>query len=334
MAKQAESKALGIFESLTAGFDAVTRAPQVLVVPILLDMFLWLGPRLSAYPLIKSLSAFLKSLPPSSDDLTRLQMAQTQTLLDQVGQQFNLFAWLSPLLVGTPSLMANLLGDKQPWAQPSAVWEVGSILIYLGLFVLFGLLGSGLNALYWSQIARVALHQAPAGRGWLAHAAHIWLGLLQLVLILTAIAVIGGMPLMAMAVVAALFNPGLGQLIVGMGMVLMMWIVFYLAFVIHGLALRQASFVQALRWSVILMRGQFLPATALLILSALIYWGLSLVWTMPDGASWLRAGAIVGNAFVASGVLCATAFFYMGRVPVQDQAPKPAAQPPSNVADS
>ncbi|MBN1887555.1 MAG: hypothetical protein JW850_06180 [Thermoflexales bacterium] len=333
MTKQTESKAPGIVESLAAGFDAVTRAPQVLVAPVLLDTFLWLGPRLSAYPLIQSLVALLRSLPASPDETMRQQMTQALKMLDQVGQQFNMFAWLSPLLVGMPSLMANLLNDKPPWGSP-AVWEVHSILIYLALFGLFGLVGSGLNAVYWSQIARAALPQAPAGRGWPAHAGRIWWGLIQLVLALLALGVIGGMPLMTTAVVASLFNPGLGQFIVSMGMVLAMWIVFYLAFVVHGLALRQASFVQALRWSILLMRSQFLPATALLILSALIYWGLGLVWAMPEGDSWLRAGAIVGNAFVASGVLCATAFFYLGRVPAQDQAPGPSAQPPPNAANS
>jgi hypothetical protein len=333
VAKQTESKALGIIESLTAGFDAVTRAPQVLVVPILLDTFLWLGPRLSAYPLIKSLLALIKSLPSSPDELMRLQMARTQAMLEQVGQQFNLFAWLSPLLVGTPSLMASLLSDKQPWTQASTVWEVDSLLVYITLFGLFSLAGSGLNAVYWSQIAHVALPQPPGGREWLARAFHIWRGLLQLVLALTALSIIGGVPLMTMAVVAALFNPGLGQLIVGFGMVLMMWIVFYLAFVIHGLALRQASFVQSLRWSIIIMRSHFLPATALLILSALIYWGLGVVWEIPDGDTWLRGGAIIGNAFVASGVLCATAFFYLGRVPAQDQASGSDAQPPPDAAN-
>jgi hypothetical protein len=106
-----------------------------------------------------------------------------------------------------------------------------------------------------------------------------------------------------------------------MGMTALLWVVFYMAFVIHGLALRDSTFMEAVRFSAILMRTQFLPAGGLLLRGAIIYWGLGLVWTIPAGDAWLRAGAILGNAFIASGVLCATAFFYLARVPVKTTPP-------------
>jgi hypothetical protein len=308
-----EHKPLNIIQALSAGFDAVTRAPQVMLLPIVLDLFLWLGPRLSARPLIEQLLDLLKSLPQPQDAAMRAQMMQTQALLDQAGQQFNLFAWLSPTLIGVPSMMASMLSDKQPWAQVTTVWEVNTIPVYLVLFVLFSLLGLGLSALYWSQIAQTVLRQLPGGQSWLAHAGRIWWRLILLVLMMTALAALIGMPIFFAATLAALFSPMLGQFIVVMWPAMMLWIALYLAFSIHGLALREGGFLEAVQISLLLMRAQFLPSFGLLLLGLVIYFGLDAVWTLPAGDSWLRAGGILGSAFIGSGLWCATAFFYLDR---------------------
>ena len=60
-AKQQATEPIGVLQSLSSGFDFVTRHPDLMLPPILLDVFLWLGPRLSAYPLFKSLLDLLSS---------------------------------------------------------------------------------------------------------------------------------------------------------------------------------------------------------------------------------------------------------------------------------
>jgi hypothetical protein len=107
-----------------------------------------------------------------------------------------------------------------------------------------------------------------------------------------------------------------------MGMMVTMWIVFYLMFVVHGLALREGRFIEAVRISVNLVRQEFFSTSGLVALGAIIYFGVGVVWALPADDSWLKAGAIVGNAFIASGVLSATVFFYLERVP------QPNADPP------
>jgi len=311
---QTERKPLNIIDALSAGFDAVIRAPQVMLLPILLDLFLWLGPRLSAHPLVEQLLNTLKSLPQPQDAAMRAQMVQTQALLDQAGQQFNLFAWLSPTLIGVPSMMASILSDKRPWAHMAAVWEVNNILAYMVLFMLFSLLGLGLSALYWSQIAQAVLHQYPGGRSGLAHAGQIWWGLILLIIMVTILAALIGMPIFFAATLAALLSPILGQFIIIMWPAMMLWVVLYMAFSIHGIVLREGSFFEAVQISLLLMRAQFLPSFGLLLLGLVIYFGLEAVWTLPAGDSWLRAGGILGSAFIGSGIWCATAFFYLDRV--------------------
>ncbi len=304
----------------------MTRAPQIILVPFLFDLFLWLGPRLSAYPLVKGILAFMLSLPAMPDQTAQTQMAQMQTLLDQIGQQFNLFTWLSPMVLGVPSLMSNILGNAQPWAQPGSIWEVNNVLVYLGMFGLFSLIGLGLTALYWSQVARAVLKHYPGDRGWAAHTLHIWGGLVKLTMVLITLGLVIGFPALIVATIAGLINLFLGQLIIMLGLATFMWAASYMVFALHGIALRQASFFQAVKVSLILMRTQFFSAAGLLMISLLIYIGLGIVWNLPEGDSWLRAGALLGNAFIATGVLCATMMFYAGRVPEQTEDSKLKAQ--------
>jgi hypothetical protein len=323
---QSERKPLNVIESLSAGFDAVVRAPQVMLAPVLLDLFLWLGPRLSAYPYIHRVAASLGDLAqlPGMGTNAQLvqQLAQIQAALEEVGKQVNLFSWLNPFLLGLPSLMAGAMDAKQPWALTAPVWEIGTGLEYFGLFVLLSLVGTGLIALYWSQVARAALSQWPDGRSmpgaqmsWPAHAWQVWLGLVKLAMVLIVIGVILGIPTAVVSFIVALISAGLAALVIIMGLSILMWVAIYLVFVMHGIALRQSSFLDAVRVSVALLRFQFLPSSGVLILGVVIYAGLRFVWSMSPDDSWLRAAAILGNAFIASGVLCATAFFYLARVP-------------------
>lgn len=311
--KTQPEKPLSIIEALAAGFDAVIRTPQVMAVPVLLDLFLWLGPRLSAYPLLHGSVMLLSDLSTALDAASRASFEQMLTTLDELAQQFNLFVWLSPFPLGAPSLMAGTLPDKQPWPV-GQVWQINNVLLYVGLFVLLNLAGLGLNALYWSQVARAALGQLPGGRSWPAHAGRIWLGLLALTLLLIFLAIVFGAPLVMVMAVAAFISPWLVQLAALMGFSIMLWMVLYLAFTLHGIALREGSFFEAVQLSLTLMRFQFLPAAGLLLVGTLIYLGLGAVWALPDGDSWLRAAAIAGNAFIASGIVCATAVFYTDRV--------------------
>ncbi len=47
-----EAPPTGVIETLSAGYAAVNRQPWVLVLPVLLNLFLWLGPHVSYSPLV------------------------------------------------------------------------------------------------------------------------------------------------------------------------------------------------------------------------------------------------------------------------------------------
>lgn len=50
-----DRKPLGAIDALSAGFELVLRRPWILLVPLALDLFLWLGPQIQAKPVFEQM---------------------------------------------------------------------------------------------------------------------------------------------------------------------------------------------------------------------------------------------------------------------------------------
>ena len=132
----------GVFSTLAAGFELSTRYLWLMLVPALLDLFLWIGPRLSFRPLLESLAT---QLPPQAMPL------DLAPLLDTYAARLNHFSYLSVPLLGVPALMTGLTPEKTP-IQP-LILERSGIGEWFGYFLLFTLGGLLLAAIYYSLIA-------------------------------------------------------------------------------------------------------------------------------------------------------------------------------------
>jgi hypothetical protein len=312
---------LGIIQSLAAGFDLVTRHPQLMLLPIALDVFLWLGPHLSAYPIFRMLIELVQAVGAAAMDATsRQQTDLLQTMLEQVGQAFNLFSWLSPALLGVPSLMAGDGALKVPGGTP-LVWAVSNALLYLALYVALNLIGLAVSAAYWGMLTG-QVRQEPLNLGRIAR---LWWGLIKIALLFVFVSLLVLIPTLFVGTIVALINLTVAQFVVLMGMSLMLWALFYLVFTIHGVALRGLSVWQAIQASVLLMRTQFPPTMGLMLAAMVIYFGLGFVWSIPASDSWIKAAGIFGHAFVATGLVTATVLYYQNRVPDSTASSQPSA---------
>jgi hypothetical protein len=316
---QQPKQPLGVIQSLSSGFDLVTRHPELMMLPILLDVFLWLGPRLSAYPLFRASIEMLQSpdmvevMGPASAQ----QMEALQTMLEQAGQAFNLFWWLSPTLLGVPGLMVGAPASRLPSGSPQ-VWPVSSGWVYFALFLVLSLAGLALSAAYWGMLAS-RVRQEPLGLGPIAA---LWWGLFKIAILWTVVGLIIGFPVTLAAMLAAIFSSLVAQLVLLLGLSALIWVLFSLAFTIHGIALRGVSMLQAARMSIWLMRFHSLPTTGLILIALAVYIGLGFVWNIPPSDSWLKAAGILGHAFVTTGLFTATALYYVDRTTPQDAGDK------------
>ena len=148
------ARPLGVIGSLAAGFDVIGRHLWLIALPVLLDLLLWLGPRLSIAPLLEELGAFLVSRP-APDPATVRQVAQAAQLLEDFAERSNLFSLLSALpLLNVPSLLAQ--------RAPGVVSPLGEsyVLLITGLLTLMAWgavlipIGLVLGFLYLNSLAR------------------------------------------------------------------------------------------------------------------------------------------------------------------------------------
>src|SRR5436309_1402142 len=129
---------LGVIASITSGFEAVNARLELVLLPLGLDLFLWLGPHLSIQPMMdKSLNLIRILLTQNPLSLQNFEEARTR--LTTFATEFNLFSVISQPLglpLGLPSLMAGRSPSVIPGGAP-ATWLIDSPLEFILLFGAF-----------------------------------------------------------------------------------------------------------------------------------------------------------------------------------------------------
>ena len=143
----------GVIGCLTVGFEMLTQNLQVVALPVVLDLILWLGPRVSIAPLLEGFVRIL-SRQPTGDAEMAAQMEQALELLRQFAEHFNLLSLLGGVpLFQIPSLLARhapVAGS--PLGSPQVI-SVSGLLALFPWWAGLGVLGLLLGFLYLNEIA-------------------------------------------------------------------------------------------------------------------------------------------------------------------------------------
>ena len=310
----------GVWQTIAAGFDLTSKRLWLLILPVILDSFLWLGPRLSGRPMIER---FVALLPADQ------AMAELNAQILALAPRTNLFTSLSLPLVGVPALMVGATPLKTP--QPTGIIELESVGAWLGLFLLFTLLGVLLTAVYFTLIAREVRQQGsstpPAtGLFLVGQMLRLWGQLLALGLALLTLGFVMYLPLLLMGRLFYVVSPALAALALIMGPVIMLWLVVYLFFAPHGLILHGRSLVQAASESMRLVRVHMFSVLGLLLAVFIIRNLLGMLLLLADDGSWLTLAGILGHAFVMTSLVTATFIFYRDRYRLLFAEVKPLPQ--------
>ncbi len=313
MRKRAPAPPLGVVAALTAGFETVNAQLPLIILPIALDLLLWLGPRLSILPLVERMVGVLSepAAGPETEGM-RQMLDLTREALLSYGAGFNVFALLSPAPVGVPSLLAGQAIMQTPAGAP-ALWPVDSVLVYALLFGVFTLAGLWLGAVYYNGIAQ----QVRDGRlAWGRLARQVWgdwARLTALAVILALVFFVLGGPTLVLAGLLSLFSPLLGNVVFAAGALVLMWVLIFGSYTLPGLLLSRRGLLGALWDSLRLVQASVPQTTGLFGAVILINFGLSLIWNLPSSASWLRLVGVGGHALVSTALVAATFVFYQDR---------------------
>lgn len=293
----------GVIATLTAGLELTAGNLWLIILPVLVDIFYWLGPRLSIQDLVERSVAGLRGDPA---------FAEMVAQIEQLAGQFNVFTSLSVPLIGVPALMGGPVPEDTPLA--AHVLEIDSFFLWLALFAGFTIMGLFMASLYLGLIG-LALwglsgDQRPKFwrfmRSLLASALRLFgLGIVFVVLL-----VFVSLPLLPVATLLGLLA---GSLFLGVMMLGFILVATHLFLAVPGIVLNGRPLLPAVIESIQLVHRNMLPTINLLLLVVLITSGMNLLWHMADDGSWLTAVSIAGHGFVSTALAAAIFIFYRDR---------------------
>ncbi len=305
---------IGVIASLVGGFEAVNKQLLLALPPLVLDLFLWLGPQLAIKPAIDAIARQVQEMTSgAAPDTLLAQSAKGWQQLSAVSDRLNLFWALSTAPLGVPSTM--VLRDSEAGSfHLLGVWGIENILVLLvvlGFLVLIGFLA---GAVYFECIGQ----QVRDGRvdvvALVRRVLVNWVSLTGLAVAAGIVAIVLGLPAMTIAMLLAMANDVLGSAALALAFSLVFWVLVFGAFAPHAVILDRKNPFAAIWESLRMVRVHLAPTTGLVATVLLLYVGLGMVWVMAPADSWVNVIGIIAHAVVSTALVAATFVYYQDRV--------------------
>lgn len=320
--QQAQARPVpGVIDTLSAGYQAVNRRPGLIAIPLLLDLFLWLGPRLSIAPLIRHaltlydllMQQALAGATISPEQVSQLQAASAQVrqMAEQSATGFNLFSLLASGRLGVPSLLASVSPKAGFWSPPVATMDNG--LVFLGLALVLLLAGLLVGALYLGAIVQGVRDDRFAPALLLRQVGRCWVRVVAYLALIVGLIFLLGAPFAFVLGLATLFSPLLGSFLLGLAWVIGIWAAIYLFFALAAIFVSEVGPLQAIWHSFNIVRFNLWSTLGLIIVISVIGLGMPLLWEMFVGNPWGVLAGIAGNAYIGTGLAAASLIFYRDR---------------------
>ena len=294
----------GIINSIKAGFDTIATHITAILLPLLLNLFLWLGPRLRMDALFNSIKGNVISIWKTggipAEDIQRAMELYENTI-----PRINLFWIFRTVPIGISSLFLPQEASQTPLGDP-AILQVSavSLLGWIFLLTFVGWIGGGL---YFRSVA------------WLATAnqddrpIRISRAIVQTMLVSIVWGILSVMilaPVFLVLAVVLQFSAFIANLLVLFLSLASMWVIVPLFFWPHGIFLKRQNFFTSILSSVQMARFT-LPTSSMFVLTVfLLAFGLNFLWSIPPEDSWMTLLGIFGHSFVTTALLAGSFIYY------------------------
>ena len=292
------------------------RHPWLLLIPVLLDVILWVDPRLHAPDLYESFAPALRQMTQQmTTSESRYAAQELSKAVELFFTQFNLLAWLSAVLVGVPIVNGGIDATLTlVTGGAPLLWRVSNFEGYLLAFVLASAAGLFISALYWTLLGDYVRGETLQASRWLKRSLTVWKSLLLLAVVVLGVMILGLFPLMMIMFTLSAFSMGLASFVPLLALALAAWIVLVCVFTPHGLVMYHMPLSRAINTSILIVRANFNSVAGLVVLAIALSLGMGLIWEGLAADSWLRFVGIAGNALIGTGVIVASLLFYQNRV--------------------
>lgn len=294
--------------ALKEGFNTVANHIGLILLPVLLDIFIWLGPRLRLdallTPIVEQMTSTLSTV--NTEDMQAMAASATEAW-NMLLERINLTNSLSTFPIGLPSLMKSMGPDQSPLGLPIMI-EMPSFFSTVLAFLGFAVIGIVLGGLYFSAISRRTAPE-PAALDIPKIIGQVVNGFV-LTIILIIILFILALPTLFVVSIVALLSPALSQIALLFMSFILLWLLVPLVFSPHGIYAYQLSAPRSILTSIKVVRA-FLPSVGMFLLTAiLLAQGLDVLWQAAPGTSWLTLIGITGHAFIYTAILAASFVYY------------------------
>ncbi len=293
----------GIINSIKAGFDTIASHITAILLPLLLNLFMWLGPRLQMTALFDAVKNEVVGIWQRGG----VPAADIQRVLDfyeSTIPNINLFWILRTLPIGISSLLLPHSASATPLGEPS-IMQVNALSLpgWVFLLTIVGWIGGGL---YFRSVAWIA---TPAEE----RAVNSFSAVLQTILISISTGIILfviGMPLLIVLFLIIQLSAVLANLFVLFISLGSMWVIVPIFFWPHGIFVKKQNVITSIASSIQLTRFT-LPTSSLFVLTVfLLSFGLNFLWNIPPENSWMTLFGIFGHSFVTTGLLAGSFIYY------------------------
>ena len=306
---------MGVIDCLSAGYRYLGWRLELILIPIVLDLLLWLGPRLNVAPLFDQFAASYRDLA-SAEGVTPEIGQMVNQLADSIRQMGEGSNLLNGLVSSTLLHVPGLPVAPARWLPHNSidVTTLGEAAIWWLLFSLLGLL---LGVIYLTLLARRLPIGSVAGSsgGQVAVAVlRHWLQVIGFVLIVALVLLIAYLPISFIVGLMMLVSPAIGSAAAAFAGAVTLVVFFYLYFVTAALIMDNVPLNVAIMRSIRLVRENFWATLGFILLSSLIGLGIALLLVqLADIGMWAGFVAIVINAYIGTGLSMALLVFYRSR---------------------
>jgi hypothetical protein len=309
-----EKKPLGVIDALSNGFILVAQHPWVLLIPLLLDFFLWLQPPIIAKPVFDQMLALTNDPVAQAQITPEMKDAfdTMQSTIQTAGNQFDVLVVVAWAAVGMPSLQG---ADVMPMVEAPAPWFViDNILVLFMGSVLLSFVGILVSSLYLEILARGVRHDS---YNWIAFVPRVlrsYFNLLALAVLLVVLFFVIMIPVAIGASLLSMLSQGLASFLIILMTLAMIWAGLYLAFALPAIFVSGSNPIQAILNSIMVFRFNVGSAVGLVVLTYVIQMGFSIIWQqLPSGPAGI-VFMVIANAFIGTGLMAALMLFYQDRL--------------------
>jgi hypothetical protein len=331
---------LKVIDALGRGFHTVYRHWWLILIPVMLDTFLWVGPQSSIETLVqRTFQVWETELASASTEDFSEELATVRETLDGALTGYNSFAPMRVTLLGVPSLLTwggarlgspsiyeviwvmflGAIGMPELLVSVSGadflgvpVWQIEHEGSWLLVSLLSSTVGIAVGSIYLTTISRAVTDPESPWPFW-PRALRLAVRIVLLWLLRGALLIVIGIPLALMLIGLSMLSPGLAMLVGTIVVGVAVWVSFYCVFIVASLAMTSTSLWRAVWNSFGVVLRNFWATLWLFLLINLIGGGLTILWQQLSTGSWWTWMAIIGHAYVGTSLVTASFLFYQDR---------------------